>query len=128
MLTWRHPLLPPRNLFTKVIMYFVESTTFVMRQFLGEHSKNRTCDLQLSKLALYHCKAICSTKNSLQNTQCSSEQITGQSRVTLVTHDKGCVRYPTEGNSSNHELTTAMQHLSIRLAATDVSASLRMDF
>ena len=52
----------------------------------------------------------------------------GRSRLTLITGNRGCVRYPTEGNSSNHELTTAMQHLSIRLAATDVSASLRMDF
>ena len=52
----------------------------------------------------------------------------GQSRLTLITGNRGCVRYPTEGNSSNHELTTAMQHLSIRLAATNVSAGLRMDF
>ncbi len=40
----------------------------------------------------------------------------GQSRVTLVTHDEGCARYPTEGNNSSHELTTAMQHLLTRLA------------
>ena len=35
----------------------------------------------------------------------------GWSRLTLVTANEGCVRYPTEGNDSNHELTTAMQHL-----------------
>src|SRR3989344_4427105 len=35
----------------------------------------------------------------------------GQSRLTLVTGNKGCVRYPTEGNNSSHELTTAMHHL-----------------
>jgi len=38
----------------------------------------------------------------------------GQSRLTLVTDNEGCVRYPTEGNNSNHELTTAMHHLSCR--------------
>ena len=50
-----------------------------------------------------------------------SELWAGQSRVTLVTHDKGCVRYPTEGNSSNHELTTAMHHLPMSLARALVS-------
>ena len=35
--------------------------------------------------------------------------------MTLVTHNEGCVRYPTEGNDSNHELTTAMHHLSYTL-------------
>lgn len=39
----------------------------------------------------------------------------GQSRLTLVTANEGCVRYPTEGNDSNHELTTAMHHLSYTL-------------
>jgi hypothetical protein len=43
--------------------------------------------------------------------------------VTLVTHDEGCVRYPTEGNNSNHELTTAMQHLPTSLARAPVSRS-----
>jgi hypothetical protein len=52
----------------------------------------------------------------------------GRSRLTLITGNRGCVRYPTEGNSSNHELTTAMQHLSSRLSATNVSAGLRLDF
>ena len=51
----------------------------------------------------------------------------GRSRLTLVTGNRGCVRYPTEGNSSNHELTTAMQHLSSRLATTSVSRDLRLD-
>ena len=55
-------------------------------------------------------------------------QITGQSRVTLVTHDKGCVRYPTEGNSSNHELTTAMHHLSNCLARAIVSLGFQLGF
>ncbi len=45
----------------------------------------------------------------------------GQSRLTLVTGNEGCVRYPTEGNNSSHELTTAMHHLSNCLAATKVS-------
>ena len=52
----------------------------------------------------------------------------GQSRLTLITGNRGCVRYPTEGNSSNHELTTAMQHLSSRLSAAHVSAGIRLDF
>ena len=57
-----------------------------------------------------------------------SSPVRGQSRQTLVTGNEGCVRYPTEGNSSNHELTTAMQHLSSRLSAIHVSADLRLDF
>ena len=52
----------------------------------------------------------------------------GQSRLTLITGNRGCVRYLTEENSSNHELTTAMQHLSSRLATIHVSADLRLDF
>jgi len=39
------------------------------------------------------------------------EQRAGQSRLTLVTGDGGCVRYPTKGNNLSHELTTTMQHL-----------------
>ena len=35
----------------------------------------------------------------------------GQSRLTNITDNEGCVRYPTEGNNSSHELTTAMHHL-----------------
>ena len=52
----------------------------------------------------------------------------GQSRLTLVTGNEGCVRYPTEGNNSSHELTTAMQHLPNCLATTDVSARLQLGF
>jgi hypothetical protein len=55
-------------------------------------------------------------------------QKAGQSRLTLVTGNEGCVRYPTEGNNSNHELTTTMQHLSNCLAAANVSAGLQLDF
>ncbi len=44
-----------------------------------------------------------------------SSPVRGQSRLTLVTGNEGCVRYPTEGNDSNHELTTAMHHLSYTL-------------
>ena len=44
-----------------------------------------------------------------------SSPVRGQSRQTLVTGNEGCVRYPTEGNDSNHELTTAMHHLSYTL-------------
>jgi hypothetical protein len=44
-----------------------------------------------------------------------SSPVRGQSRLTLVTGNEGCVRYPTEGNGSNHELTTAMHHLSYTL-------------
>ena len=51
-----------------------------------------------------------------------------QSRVTNITHDKGCVRYPTEGNSSNHELTTAMHHLSTCLARAIVSLGFHVSF
>ncbi len=40
-----------------------------------------------------------------------SSPVRGQSRLTLITDNEGCVRYPTEGNGSNHELTTAMHHL-----------------
>jgi len=76
MLTWRHPLLPPRKM----------GTSFAHAHF------------------------------------------TGQSLVTLVTQDKGCVRYPTEGNSSNHELTTAMHHLSTSLARAIVSLGFHVSF
>ena len=41
-----------------------------------------------------------------------SSPVRGQSRLTRITGNEGCVRYPTEGNNSNHELTTAMHHLS----------------
>src|SRR3989344_7232407 len=45
-----------------------------------------------------------------------SSPVREQSRLTCITGNGGCVRYPTEGNSSNHELTTTMHHLSSRLA------------
>jgi hypothetical protein len=57
----------------------------------------------------------------MRSTQMTYELERGQSRVTLVTHDEGCVRYPTEGNNSNHELTTTMQHLPTSLARALVS-------
>ena len=44
-----------------------------------------------------------------------SSPVRGQSRLIRVTDNEGCVRYPTEGNGSNHELTTAMHHLSYTL-------------
>src|SRR4029077_16860542 len=44
-----------------------------------------------------------------------SSPVRGQSRLTNLTDNEGCVRYPTEGNGSNHELTTAMHHLSYTL-------------
>ena len=125
MLTWRHPLLPPRNLVTKVIVYFVESTADCCEK-LAEGvrflSKAIYCPVGLHKLSLSP------SLNFLQNTQWSSEQITGQSLVTLVTQDKGCVRYPTEGNSSNHELTTAMHHLSTSLARAIISLGFHVGF
>lgn len=40
------------------------------------------------------------------------EQWARQSRMILITYNKGCVRFPTEGNNSSHELTTTMHHLS----------------
>lgn len=40
-----------------------------------------------------------------------SSPVRGQSRLTNITDNGGCVRYPTEGNSSSHELTTTMHHL-----------------
>ena len=51
-----------------------------------------------------------------------------QSRLTNITGNEGCVRYPTEGNNSNHELTTAMHHLSSRLARVLLSQDFRLDF
>jgi hypothetical protein len=39
-------------------------------------------------------------------------QRAGQSRMILITYNKGCVRFPTERNNSSHELTTTMHHLS----------------
>ncbi len=51
-----------------------------------------------------------------------SSPVRGQSRLIRITDNKGCVRYPTEGNSSNHELTTAMHHLSSTLEGYYVSA------
>ncbi len=50
----------------------------------------------------------------------------GQSRLTNITDNEGCVRYPTEGNNSSHELTTAMHHLTNCLAATIVSYCLQL--
>src|SRR3989344_7066545 len=44
-----------------------------------------------------------------------SSPVRGQSRLTLITGNEGCVRYPTEGNNSNNELTTTMHHLSSTL-------------
>ena len=61
------------------------------------------------KLKISH---LCFRKNALN---------TGQSRLTLVTTNEGCARYPTEGNNSSHELTTAMQHLPTSLARALVS-------
>ena len=41
-----------------------------------------------------------------------SSPVREQSRLAIkATDNGGCVRYPTEGNSSNHELTTTMHHL-----------------
>ena len=51
----------------------------------------------------------------------------GQSRLTNITDNEGCVRYPTEGNNSSHELTTAMHHLTNCLATTIVSYCLQLD-
>ena len=106
MLTWRHPLLPPRNLRTKIkaIKYRMQS---IESMYIAIH-------------VIYNLHSI------LQNLK-SCTQITGQSRVTLVTHDKGCVRYPTEGNSSNHELTTAMHHL-LSCLARDLFLGLSSQF
>src|SRR5262249_5050825 len=99
MLTWRHPHLPPSPQHTR-----------------AERDRNylRLCTYILLSF--------------LFPTSRSHIVRAGRSRLTLVTGNRGCVRYPTEGNSSNHELTTAMQHLSSRLSATDVSAGIRLDF
>ena len=51
-----------------------------------------------------------------------------QSRLTYKTGNEGCVRYPTEGNNSSHELTTTMHHLPTRLARDLVSETLRVGF
>ena len=40
-----------------------------------------------------------------------SSPVRGQSRLILITGNEGCVRYPTEGNDSNHELTTVSSPL-----------------
>src|SRR3989338_4112663 len=50
-----------------------------------------------------------------------SSPVRGQSRLTFKTGNEGCVRYPTEGNNSSHELTTTMHHLPTRLARSKVS-------
>ncbi len=55
-----------------------------------------------------------------------SSPVRGQSRLTYLTDNGGCVRYPTEGNSSSHELTTAMHHLWSRPKALNVSAEIRL--
>ena len=57
-----------------------------------------------------------------------SSPVRGQSRLTYKTGNEGCVRYPTEGNNSNHELTTAMHHLPNCLATANVSAGLQLGF
>ena len=42
-----------------------------------------------------------------------SSPVREQSRLAIkATDNGGCVRYPTEGNNSSHELTTTMHHLS----------------
>ena len=51
-----------------------------------------------------------------------SSPVRGQSRLTLVTGNEGCVRYPTEGNDSNHELTTVLSPI-LLLARTILSPS-----
>ena len=56
-----------------------------------------------------------------------SSPVRGQSRLTCKTGNAGCVRYPTEGNNSSHELTTAMHHLTNCLATTKVSSCLQLD-
>ena len=41
-----------------------------------------------------------------------SSPVREQSRLAIeATDNEGCVRYPTEGNNSSHELTTTMHHL-----------------
>ena len=55
-----------------------------------------------------------------------SSPVRGQSRLTYKTGNVGCVRYPTEGNNSSHELTTAMHHLINCLATTKVSSCLQL--
>src|ERR1041385_5665524 len=50
-----------------------------------------------------------------------SSLVRGQSRLTYKTGNAGCVRYPTEGNNSSHELTTTMHHLPNSLAGALVS-------
>src|SRR3989338_7428551 len=40
-----------------------------------------------------------------------SSPVRGQSRLILITGNEGCVRYPTEGNDSCHELTTVSSPL-----------------
>ena len=107
-------------------MYFVESATIVARKFYQDRLESN--QRQRIKSPVLYQLSYSPDKIFLQNTLCSSEQITGQSRVTLVTHDKGCVRYPTEGNSSNHELTTAMHHLSTCLAMAIVSLGFHVSF
>src|SRR3989338_11143483 len=50
-----------------------------------------------------------------------SSPVRGQSSLTFKTGNEGCVRYPTEGNNSSHELTTTMHHLPNSLARAKVS-------
>src|SRR3989344_3957810 len=50
-----------------------------------------------------------------------SSPVREQSRLTIKTGNGGCVRYPTEGNNSSHELTTTMHHLPNCLAKAKVS-------
>ena len=64
----------------------------------------------------------------LDSVFCAPAQKAGQSHLILITGNEGCVRYPTEGNNSSHELTTTMQHLSNCLAATEISLRLQLDF
>ena len=57
-----------------------------------------------------------------------SSPVRGQSRLTLVTGNEGCVRYPTEGNNSNHELTTTMHHLPNTLEGILLSQDVQLGF
>jgi len=50
-----------------------------------------------------------------------SSPVRGQSRLILITGNEGCVRYPTEGNDSCHELTTVSSPL-LLMARTILSS------
>ena len=112
MLTWRHPHLPLTT----------QSTIKTLRKL----ARASCCRSNFS--ICFRIWKSSPARALAQFSRNDSALCREQSRLTNITGNEGCVRYPTEGNNSSHELTTAMHHLPNCLAATNVSKSLQLGF